>query len=545
MPPTAAVSPNTTSGRWERRTQRRSNKLILIAIVILAGLCVIGLLLSRHWPFAQAAVLEDLREASDSLVKVQAFHETFFPSPGCVLEGVVFDHGPNQSKPLITVEKLTVQGSYLGLLSNHVSRITADGLRILVPAFGTGTALHTTQSKITVGEIVANGAAVEFAHKGPGKQPLRFDVHEASLQNVGWSGPLTYRLRVHNPEPPGEVITTGQFGVWNKSDPGETPISGEYAFEDADLSVYHGIAGKLFSKGKFGGILHHIDISGTTDVPDFEVKSGHHPVHLTTEFSAYVDAIHGDTFLKRVDANFWKTHIVAEGSITKSPNGKGKIAIIDLRGSNARIEDLLLLFVPAMRAPMSGSVTLQARAEIPPGPQRFLEKVRLRGSFGIAAGTFSKPSTQKGVDKLSAGALGEKDPADPETVLTDLTGTVNLEGGTAHLEDLSFGVPGASARMHGNYNLLDHKIDLRGQMQVDSRLSNTQSGAKAFLLKAMEPFFKKKKKGEIVPVRISGTYERPTFGLDLNDKKAQKIAPPSDAPSKANLSHPNPGKPNK
>ena len=143
---------------------------------------------------------------------------------------------------------------------------------------------------------------------------------------------------------------------------------------------------------------------------------------------------------------------------------------------------------------------------------------------------FSKSSTQEGVNKLSAGARGEKDPVDPETVLMDLTGQVSLLGGISKFSDLAFGVPGAAARMHGTYDLLSHKIDLRGQMQVDSKISNTESGAKALLLKAIEPFFKKKKKGEIVPVRISGTYEHPTFGLDLSDKKAQKVAPPTPTP---------------
>jgi len=140
---------------------------------------------------------------------------------------------------------------------------------------------------------------------------------------------------------------------------------------------------------------------------------------------------------------------------------------------------------------MSGSVTLRAKAEIPPGHRRFLEKVKLRGSFGIGAEIFSKPSTQEGVNKLSAGARGEKDPADPETVLTDLTGQVVLEDGTAKFADLSFGLPGAAARMHGTYNLISHKIDLRGQMQVDSKISNTTSGAKALLLEVMERFFRR------------------------------------------------------
>lgn len=539
----STAAPPTRSDTRRQGAGHASGKLILIAILILAALCVMALVLSRHWPFAEAPVLQNLREASDSQVKVRAFHETYFP-PGCILEGVVFDHGPNQAKPLISIEKLTIQGSYSGMLANRITRLTAEGLHVLVPAFGTGSALHTTPSKITISEIVADGAAIEFAFKDPQKRPLRFDVQEASLRDVGWSGPLTYRVKVHNPEPPGEVTATGKFGVWNENDAGETPISGEYKFEQADLSMYEGIAGKLSSTGKFDGKLSHIDISGTTDTPDFEVKSGGHPTRLKTEFTAYVDATHGDTFLEKVDADFWKTHVVATGSIAGSADGKGKTALIDLRTNSARIEDLLRLFVSANRAPMSGKVTFQGHAEIPPGAQRFLERVKLRGSFGIAAGTFTEPSTQEGVNKLSAGARGEKDTPDPETVLTDLSGREDLQEGIATFADLSFGVPGAAASLHGTYNLINSKIDLRGQMKLDSKISNTQSGPKALLLKAIEPFFKKRKQKEIVPVRISGTYGHPTFGLALNDKDAQNVALPRHKSSRTMPSPPTTSGPN-
>jgi hypothetical protein len=504
-------------GRW--------GKIGLIVAGILLILFVLALAFCRK-PFSRTAILEDLHEVSDSQVEVRAFHQKMFPYPGCVLEGVVFRHGSPQNKPIITIDRLTIRGSYSGILQNRVSRVTAEGMHIFVPEFGTSEALHTTPATISVDEIVANGATVEFAYHEADKPPLRFEVQEAVLRNVIPERPFDYRLRVHNPEPPGEVAVEGKFGNWKRGDAGETPISGEYTFEHADLSVYHGIAGILSSKGKFEGKLAHIDIDGKTDIPDFEVKMGGHPTRLSTEFSAYVDAIHGDTYLKQVTADFWKTHLVAEGSVAKSADGKGKTALINFRSSNARIDDLLHLFAQSSRAPMSGKVTLRARVEIPPGEEEFLKKLKLRGSFGIESGKFSESSTQEGVNKLSAGARGEKDPADPETVLTDLTGQVNLARGTSTFSDLSFGVPSASARMHGTYDLLDHKIDLRGQMQVDTKISNTENGPKAVLLKAMEPFFKKKKKGEIVPVRISGTYEHPTYGLDLRDKKAQDVPDP-------------------
>lgn len=497
--------------------------------MVAAVLCiVIALVAASLWPFSQARVLRNLHEASDSDVQLRAFHRTYFPSPGCILEGVVFQHGAAQAKPLISIDKVTIRGTYGGILAKRISRIIAEGMRVSIPALGTGQAFHTTPSEITIDEFVAKGATLEFASRDPAKQALRFDIHEAFLQNIAPTGPLTYSLKVHNPEPPGEISTEGKFGGWNHADAGQTPVSGEYTFEHADLSVYEGIAGMLASTGKFGGALQHIDVSGTTDTPDFEVKSGGHPVRLTTQFSAYVDATHGNTFLKRVDADFGKTHVIAEGSIARSPNGKSKTALLELRSGQARIDDLLHLFVKAQHPPMSGSVTLRAHVEIPPGPEEFLKKLKLQGSFGISSGTFSKPETQNGVDELSAGARGQKDPPDPETVLTDLTGDVSLLQGVSRFSDLSFGVPGASARMHGTYNLIDHKIDLRGQMRVDSKISNAESGGKALLLKMIEPFFKKKKKGEIVPVRISGAYEHPTFGLDLNDKKAQKVPDPPE-----------------
>ncbi len=485
--------------------------------------------MNRFWPFTQASVTEALQEAGDSRVQIRAFHSTYFPYPGCVLDGVILVHGSDATRPLVTIEKLTIQGAYLGILAHRIRRLTAQGMRVTIPPFGSGEPFHTNSSPVTIGEIVANGATIEFTSREPDRRPLRFDVHESLLRNVGWSGPLTYSVKVHNPEPPGEVTAAGKFGVWNENEPEKTPISGEYKFENADVSVYGGIAGVLSSNGKFGGNLGHMDISGTTDTPNFEVVSGGRPVRLTTEFSAYVDAIHGDPFLKRGDARLRPTHVLASGSIAGSTNRKGKTALIELSANNGRIEDMIGLFVRKTPPPMSGTATLRARAEIPSGAQSFLEKLKLAGKFGIGGGEFSE-ATQEGVNKLSAGARGEKDDADPETVLTDLTGRVTLNSGVATFADLSFGVPGAKARMQGTYSLINYKIDLRGQLKVDTKISNTTSGAKAVLLKMMDPFFKKRKRGEILPVMISGTYQHPSFGLDLEDKKAQQVAPPSHHP---------------
>jgi hypothetical protein len=522
---TSTDSPTSSAETTHQSSHQFPRGKMIIIIIAAAFVCIavyLALSWSRLWPFTEKAVVEDLAEASDSTVTIRGSHRTYFPVPGCILEGVEFHHGPD-NWTLITIVKLTIEGSYSGILTKRVPRIRAEGGHVLVPPFGSNLTFETQHSTLVVEELVANGTVVEFASKDPDKKPLRFDVHQGLLHDVQWGNPIDYDLKFHNPEPPGEIATRGKFGVWIKGHPGETPISGDYTFDRADLGVYGGIAGMLASKGKYGGVLKHIDIAGTTEVPDFEVKTGGHKVKLVTQFGAFVDAIHGDTFLKRVDARFGRTNLAVAGSVAGTKGRKGKTALLELTTRQGRIEDILGLFVSEPRAPMSGAVSLQAKAEIPPGKERFLEKVKLHGAFGIDDGSFSQPKTQESVNELSAGARGEK-MEDAETVLTDLKGQVALEGGIAKFSDLSFGIPGAAARMYGTYNLLNHKIDLHGRMKVDTKISKTTTGMKSLLLKAIDPFFKKKKKGEVVPVHITGTYEHPQFGLDLTTQKGQEHA---------------------
>jgi hypothetical protein len=500
-------------------------RLILGIVGAILGLALISLAIfvrSQAWPFSEKAVVQDLKEASDSSVTIRGFHSTYFPFPGCTLEGIEITHGDRKFK-LITIDKLLVQGTYPGILIHHVAHLIIVGTHILVPPFGSNVTFRSQHSDVVVDEIVADGTTLEFARRDADSPALRFDIHEALFNDVRWGAPFQYQVKVHNPLPPGEITAKGKFGGWTTGHPGDTPVSGEYTFEGADLGVYEGIAGTLSSAGKFGGVLQHIDITGRTQTPDFEVTSGGHQTALTTQFDAFVDAIHGDTFLKRVEAKLGRTTVTAEGSVAGVEGRDGKVARIKLTTRRGRIEDLMVLFTSDRRSPMSGEVSLHANVEIPSGDQPFLDKVKLDGGFGISDGSFAKADTQTSVDTLSAGARGQnKD--DPETVLTDLQGIVALKRRVATFSDLSFGVPGADARMKGTYNIGNSKIDLHGTMRVDTKISQTTTGAKALLLKVMDPLFKKKKKGEIIPVHIAGTYKDPAFGLDLTSSKSSPPA---------------------
>ena len=512
---TGIAGTRSSSPAADRSPARVALRWVLIClgvlVVILGG---IGLLAAKYWPFALEDVRQDLAEATDSTVTIANYHASYFP-PGCTLEGVEFHHGADHFK-LITIEKLIVDGSYSGMLRRHVPRITAIGARVFIPPFGGNVKFHSQHSKLVIDEVVANGSQVEFLSSETHSSALVFDIHEATIRSVRWGSPLQYHLKFHNPNPPGEIAVDGKFGPWADGHPQDTPMSGNYTFDHADLGVYGGIGGTLSSTGKFDGVFKHIGVSGTTDTPDFVVTSGGHKHRVTTRFDAYVDATHGDTFLNRVDARWGQTVLLARGSVAGSPGKKGKVANLRLSSRHGRIEDILGLFVSAPGSPMSGDVSLAANAQIPGGDNPFLDRVRFDANFGIDDGSF-KPGTQKDVDELSAGARGQnKD--DPETVLSGLKGSVDLSHGLANFSYLDFGVPGAHARLHGTYNVINHRIGLHGDMEVETKISSTSSGFKSLLLKIMDPIFRKKKKGEIVPVHILGTYEKPQFGLDIGQK---------------------------
>lgn len=511
----ASVSNSETAIRATRRRFRFNSRVLLITLIVFAALvCAGAVLLAKFWPFSEKAIVQDLSEASDSNVTIRKYHATYFPYPGCVVEGVEFRHGTEQ-RELITIARLRVLGTYAGMLTRHVSRITTEGARVFIPPFGSEVKFSSKHSRIVIDEIVANGTAVEFASTESHKDPLRFDIHEARLTNVRWGDPIGYRLKFHNPNPPGEIAVAGKFGAWSDGHPQDTPMSGDFTFDRANLGVYGGIAGSLSAQGKFEGVFKHINVSGTTDTPDFEVKESGHKVRLKTRFDAYVDAMQGDTFLNHVEAEFGRTMVLAQGSIAGSKVKKGKEAKLTLTTHHGRIEDVLGLFTK-QRSPMAGDVSLRTQAEIPPGQTPFLQKLHMNGIFGIDEGSFTKPQTQKDVDELSAGARGQnKD--EPENVVSDLKGKVDLTKGVATFSGLDFGIPGAKAQMHGTYNLLNERVDLHGNMAVDTKISKTTSGMKAFMLKVMDPLFKKKEKGEVVPVHIVGTYDKPQFGLDLNN----------------------------
>jgi hypothetical protein len=144
--------------------------------------------------------------------------------------------------------------------------------------------------------------------------------------------------------------------------------------------------------------------------------------------------------------------------------------------------------------------------------------VRLNGDFELIGIAFTKDESQHGVSELSLRAQGQKLP-DAKQPLPKIPGTlsghVDLFNGVAHFSNLSYTVPGAHASMHGTYSFIDERIDLHGQLEVETKFSATATGAGRLVTRVIEPLFARGRgKGEILPVKLTGIYDHPSYGLD-------------------------------
>ena len=516
--------------------------LLTFCLLLLGGGMYLHRFSQNVGPLAKERVIKALSDRFNADVTLQSLQVSLFPQPSVVGEGLAIRHKqwPDQH-PLIWIRRFYARTSFLTLAnrSNYVSLVRLEGLAIRIPPRGRAALAHsleanggvegaevgrdTTQFQFLIETIVADGTLLEILPKVEGKEPLQFDIQKLTMRPVGPMRPMAFTAKLINAKPPGLIDTTGSFGPWQKDDPGATPVSGDYNFKNADLSVFSGISGILSSTGKYDGVLQQIDVKGTTDTPTFALTRGGEPVHLTTTFHSIVDGINGDTILDPVDAKFGNSEFICRGGATQQKGPKGKTVSLDARTTHARMEDILLLIV-GDKPLLTGDVDFRSKIVIPPGKEDMLDKLGLAGQFRLLEARFTSEKVEQRLRTLSDRARGISKSEEEEgkgvhgNVASDLAGAFKLDKGVTSFSRLSFSVPGALIRLAGNYNLRTGQIDMRGVFRMQATLSDTQSGMKHLLLKPVDPLFKKDGAGFEVPITIAGTRDHPSIEADAFHK---------------------------
>jgi hypothetical protein len=511
--------------------------IIILGLAFLFFLLVFLALGPRMHSMVRDRAQKTLQTHFASNVEFSNFDVSLFPRVHVTVTQLVLrHHGRTDIPALIQVRKATMTADLINLLraKPHVALVQLEGLEIHTPPRHPGgepLIPKTDQDlaekyPVTIEEVRADDAIIVVLRAQAEKPPREFPIHHLVLHNVSFDRPATFHATLTNSVPTGEIDSHGEFGPWQAEVPSQTPANGRYTFQNADLGTLKGLRGILSSEGTFDGPLDYLKVEGTTDTPNFCLRIADRPTALHTDFSAIVDGTNGDTYLNKVTARFRHTTIVANGKIEDDdPKLKGKTIVLDAVSQDARVEDLIRLAVKTDEPIMTGIVKLKAKISIPEGESDLIERLKIQGQFGIAEGQFTNDGIQEKVDTLSRKGQGQPKATEINSVASEMAGNFQLRDGVVTFSNLNFGVIGATVNLRGTYNLDSSELDFHGNLVMQAKLSQTTTGAKSFFLKALDPFFKGKNAGTVLAIKITGTKDKPTFGLDHGGASNKDEAP--------------------
>jgi hypothetical protein len=516
----------------------------LTAVVL--GLSVAARILSHRFePYIRAQAIEYLSKRFDSRVQLSALR-VHLPtgSPVRLLltrgrgaiarvegEGIVLEHKSRQDvPPMLAMKKFAFEvdvGSLFGG-PKRVPLVELSGVEIAVPpkdnrpALGNGSGDKAQAPQVMIERVVIRNARLAILPADHTKVPLRFDIQSLQLTSVAHGNPMRYDAALTNPKPPGDIHSSGTFGPWSAGEPGDTPITGEYTFERADLGVFPSIAGILNSRGTFQGTLDEIHARGGASVPDFRLKRAGNAVPLQTRFEVLVDGTNGNTTLQPVHVTLGSTQFTTSGAVIKHEGDKRRSIHLNVSMPHGNLSDLLRLAMKG--APfMEGQLALNTKIAIPPLSGKVAERLVLDGRFAIDNGKFLRSQIQDKIDELSRRGQGQPKNGEIDEVVSDMQGSFRLDDQVIDFRSLSFAVPGAAIDLTGNYDLSGDDLDFHGTVKLDAKVSQTQTGWKRWVLKPVDPFFAKNGAGTFLRIKVDGNSASPHFGLDRGSKE-KKVA---------------------
>jgi len=201
---------------------------------------------------------------------------------------------------------------------------------------------------------------------------------------------------------------------------------------------------------------------------------------------------------------------VVEG--TKGVNGK-RVAV-NLKSSATDLGDMLRL-VSKGRPAADGILVIDAAMDLPQGKAPVLDRIALEGSVRADQVKFSNDIVQDKIDDLSRRGQGRPEDASIDEVVSKMATKFVLNKGVFTYSGLSFTVQGAGIRLDGTHSLRSKIVDLNGLVMLNATVSQTQSGFKSWMLKPLDPLFKKNGAGTRLVITVAGTQDQPKVGLDF------------------------------
>jgi hypothetical protein len=526
----------------------------LSAVVVAGGLGIAASrLAARIEPYARQAAIGYLSQRFESDVELEALHlrlPGISPlrllltrgrgvSVGVEGQGLkMWLKGRPNAVPLFAIRKFRCEVDLESLLHPPVavSQVFVDGMEIDIPPPGErprpassagvepGSRRGASNPGVAIGKVSIQHAGLVLEPRNPRRVPLRFDIERLELESGGAGAPMKYDASLTNAKPPGRVRTTGTFGPWRAGEPGDTPLTGDYVFEKADLGVFAGIAGTLESSGRYEGKLSAITARGEASVPDFRLRRTGIAVPLFARFEVLVDGTNGNTVLQPVTAMLGSTNFTTSGAIVRHEASQPRAISLDVTMPNGDLRDVLRLAMKG--APfMEGRLALHTKIDIPALTAKVREKLEMDGRFEVEEGKFLHSTIQNQIDGLSQRARGLPRNPDGDQAVSHMAGVFHLENAAMRFEKVSFGFPGAEIDLAGDYNLDSDALDFAGTLKLQATVSQMVTGWKRLILRPVDRFFEKGGAGTFLRIRVDGTSKAPKFAVNLAGRELEVPLP--------------------
>ena len=490
-----------------------------VVVVVVAALFAAGaVLISANWPYRHRKIAPMLEDVLSSQVTFTGYHRIYFPNPGFVATGITMRRKSALNlPPLGHVDTMVVEGRWsdLFLLRRRIQLLDVTGLHIMVPALGSkenrqefppGSSSDFIGPDTKIERLMIHSSELDIMRTS-GK-PLVFPIKQIELLNLHKGEAMTYAVDMLNAFPTGHILARGQMGPIQGKTFSATPLNGDFAIAQMNLHDVGEISGKLDVRGRFKGTLQSMEVQTNGETRDFAVQDGK-PTPVTGRMSCTLYAENADMAIHSIVLHVGASTIQAQGTIKGSP----KATNLDIRVDRGRVEDVMRPFLHR-QVPITGPVSLKAHAYLGPPGFGFVARLRLNGSFFIPAEKVTDKEVEKNLSDFSRRAQGKQKPnegketreeSSSRDVVSSLAGPAKIENGVASTPHLTFRVPGAQATLAGTYRLHNDEAHLTGDLKMDTDVSHTATGFKSFLLKPLAPFFKKKNKGAVVPIAVTGT----------------------------------------
>lgn len=506
-----------------RRRMKVVAAILSAALVVAAVILLVTL--RQLEPRLDAWVTSSLSQSLESEVTLGAVQVNWFPLRLTAHDLTVRHHGRTDIPPLLVVSSFAADLQLAHLWSSTISDVRVDGMEIHIPpkdddtgkrpiprpkrgSDGGGTGLH-------VRHLTATNTRLAVVPRDRRKNARIWDIFKLEMDNLGSGTPSPFRAALTNPIPYGQIAARGNFGPWNSTAPGASPLDGTYTFA-ADLGTIRGLQGQLDATGTMSGILEQIATRGETRTPDFKVTTlDGDTLPLNTTYEALVDGTKGDVELTRVDVMLGSSPLQARGVVSGTHGLKGKRVALNITSSSVNLAELLHL-ISRHDPPMArGNVTLDAAFDLPQGDADVLDRLMLEGSFRADRLRFADDGVQEKLDTLSRRGQGRPNDKSIDNVASKVASKFDLKNGVLRYRNLTFNIEGATVKLDGTHGLTSKALALEGEVLLQSSASNTLTGFKRWLVKPFDALLRNHGAGTRLVIRVEGTQDQPKVALEI------------------------------